>query len=246
MANMLDYLRWRGDLALDEESLNDVDLLVLAQLSYVNFDTLLPNDGDMACRVSIGQACGRLTQADPQGRTIRQIGYLWAGNRQLIELLSACPRFAGLNMAGYQSILDQEAQTQFGAAAYLLPDGGAVVAFRGTDDSLAGWKEDMNLSFCDPVPAQLEAVSFLERAAGAVKGRLYLCGHSKGGNLAVYAAACARPAVESRIERVCCFDGPGQSQTLIAGSGYARVRGRLRLYVPHFSVVGMLLEHEDA
>ena len=246
MANMLDYLRWRGDLKLTADSLNDVDLLVLAQLSYVNFEPLVPNGGDMACRVHIGRACAQLAQADPQGQSIHQIGYLWAGNRQLIDLLADCPRFSPLEMAGYESILDQQAQTQFGAAAYLLPDGGAVVAFRGTDDSLAGWKEDMNLAFSDPVPAQLEAVSFLERAAQAVEGPLYPCGHSKGGNLAVYAAACAPAEVQERIARVLSFDGPGQSQTLTASAGYERVRDRLRLYVPHFSVVGMLLEHEEA
>ena len=210
MANILDYLRWRGDLDWRSSPLNDVDLLILAQLSYVNFDGQLSGEGRMDQRRSLAQTCAQLIEQDPQGRAVHQTSYLWAGNRQLLTLLSTCPRFSQMDMAGYHSVLDRQAQTQFGAVTYPLPRGGAVVAFRGTDDSLTGWQEDMALSYGDPAPAQRRAHLYLEKAAQAFPGALYLCGHSKGGNLAVYAAACAGPQVQRRIQRLCSFDGPGQ------------------------------------
>lgn len=246
MANILDYLRWRGDLHWQASPLNDVDLLILAQLSYVNFDAQLGGEGRMDQRRSLAQTCAQLLQQDPQGQAVHQTSYLWAGNRQLMELLSLCTRFTGVDMAGYQSELDHQAQTQFGAVTYPLPQGGAVVAFRGTDDSITGWREDMALSYGDPAPAQRRSLLYLEKAAQAFFGPLYLCGHSKGGNLAVYAAACAGPQVQQRIRRICSFDGPGQQQALVQSPGYQQIRTRLRLYVPHFSIVGMLLEHEAA
>lgn len=107
-----------------------------------------------------------------------------------------------------------------------------------------GWKEDLNLSFESPVPSQKQAARYLARAAKAVSGLITVCGHSKGGNLAVYAGACVPEKVQERIESVISFDGPGQDERVIDSPGYARIRQRLRLYIPHFSVVGMLLEQE--
>ena len=118
MANILDYLRWRGDLHWQASPLNDVDLLILAQLSYVNFDAQLGGEGRMDQRRSLAQTCAQLLQQDPQGQAVHQTSYLWAGNRQLMELLSLCTRFTGVDMAGYQSELDHQAQTQFGAVTY--------------------------------------------------------------------------------------------------------------------------------
>ncbi len=240
MANMLDYLRWRGDLSLSADPLNDIDSLVLAELSYVSFGECLP--GGKAR--TVGEAARALLALDPEGKRIHQTGYLWEGNRALLALLPECTRFSGLPILNYTSILSEDEQQQFGAMTFALPGGAALVAFRGTDDSLVGWKEDLNLSFESPVPSQKQAARYLARAAKAVSGLITVCGHSKGGNLAVYAGACVPEKVQERIESVVSFDGPGQDERVIDSPGYARIRQRLRLYIPHFSVVGMLLEQE--
>ena len=118
------------------------------------------------------------------------------------------------------------------------------MAFRGTDGTLVGWKEDFNMSFADAVPAQLHAVEYLNRAA-ALPGVLRLCGHSKGGNLAVYAAAFCEPDVQERIAAVRSFDGPGFQQAVTEREAFHRVIDRVRTYVPRASVIGLLLEHEE-
>ena len=119
------------------------------------------------------------------------------------------------------------------------------VAFRGTDDTLVGWKEDFNMSYILAVPSQLEAVSYLEKVAEKVRGKLRLGGHSKGGNLAVYAAVQCKEEIQERIIEIYNNDGPGFSKEMLISEPYNRVRERIWTIVPQTSVVGMLLEHEE-
>ena len=242
MANMLDYLAWRGDLPVDRDPLNENDRLIFSQLAYVAFDRLVPSGyGDS---VALGEAASRLLAMDPEAETIHQTSYLWEGNKRLLTALSVSARFAPMRLSGYVSEISQEHQKQFAALTIQPGDGSVQVAFRGTDDTLVGWKEDLNMVFDAPVPAQREAVSYLCGAA-ALPGPLYVCGHSKGGNLAVYAAAHCPQSVQARIVQIINHDGPGMDEQTVASEGYARIRPRLSTYLPSFSIVGMMLEHED-
>ena len=124
--------------------------------------------------------------------------------------------------------------------------GAKYVVFRGTDDTLVGWKENFNMSFMHPVPSQMEAVEYLEYVAEKTKGKILLGGHSKGGNLAVYAAVKASKATQERIAAVYSNDAPGFDTEFIGGEDYKAVRDRIYTFVPQSSVVGMLLEHEES
>ena len=142
--------------------------------------------------------------------------------------------------------IDEETQTQFSAMTMLLPDGSAYVAFRGTDDTIVGWKEDFNMAFTPEIPAQRYAADYLQQAAAALAFRpLLVGGHSKGGNLAVYAGAFCSEAAQQRIELVYNFDGPGFDQKILDQAGYDAICPRVRTFVPQSSVVGMLLGHEE-
>ena len=132
---------------------------------------------------------------------------------------------------------------QFSAYTADLPDGSRYVAFRGTDSSIVGWREDFSMAF-ETVPAQTEAAAYLEKAAEGGK-RLTVGGHSKGGNLAIYAAAHVSPEVQERIDRVYSFDGPGLDDETVASEGYARISGKIRSLIPQSSVVGLLLAHHE-
>lgn len=132
---------------------------------------------------------------------------------------------------------------QFAAVTFDLPDGTHYVAFRGTDSTIVGWREDFNMAFESPVPAQSAAVKYLTEAAALTSGPLILGGHSKGGNLAVYAAAHADPMLQSRIRTVYSFDGPGLDDATMASEGYANIARRIRSFVPQQSVVGLLLTY---
>lgn len=245
MPNMLDYLDWRGDLTLQQAELNENDELILSQLAYVAFGEHLPGLDAPGDLVSVRDAVGWVLDNDPDGERIHQTGFMWKDNKTLMAALRESRRFGDMQLSCYMDIVSPEDEKQFAALTIGLGDGTMAVVYRGTDDTLIGWKEDLNMAIDGPIPAQQEAVRYLERVARAVPGPLRLMGHSKGGNLALYAGAHCSDAVEARLLSVTSHDGPGQTKDTICSDGYARIRDRLRVYIPHFSLVGMLLEHEN-
>ncbi len=244
MPNMLDYLAWRGELTLAQDPLNEVDELILSQLAYVAFGEYIPGPTELRS-VPLGSAVRWLLDHDPDAKMIHQTGFMWKNNLQLLEALRGSRRFHDMRLSSYVDSVSPKDEKQFAAMTVSVGDGTTLIAYRGTDDTLVGWKEDLNMAYACPVPAQSEAVRYLHHAAGRNEGPLRVMGHSKGGNLAVFAAASARKAVQARIRCVVSHDGPGHSRKTILSEGYGRIRDRLRVYIPHFSIVGMLLEHEE-
>ena len=238
MYDMFDYLEWRGDLPFAKISPNPVDLLIFSTLSYIQFDGIVP--GTTNQRISLREAGNHFfTQPDPENRVrVKK-------DLELLEAAMDTERFGNVGMTFYRSVLDPEAETQFAAVTYDLGDGTVVVTFRGTDRTLVGWKEDFNMAFQDTVPAQREALKYLEEFSLSSLQPMRLVGHSKGGNLAVYAAAKADPFIKKRILEIHNQDGPGFSVKMMADPGYLEVVPKISTYVPESSVVGILLEHEE-
>ena len=155
------------------------------------------------------------------------------------------PRFNTIRVSAYHEYTSIEEQTQFAAMTMLRPDGVLVVLFRGTDDTFVGWKEDFNMSYQYPVPSQESAAEYLRQIAQVWKRPLVLAGHSKGGNLAVYAAMHSPEAVRARIISIYNFDGPGFPEPVFASAEYQDIAGRVVKFVPGFSIVGMILDAPD-
>ena len=169
--------------------------------------------------------------------------------RRLLQAMAASPRFRDIRVGGFRlrrDTTDPEWPKQFAAVTLLLDDGTAYLAFRGTDATFDGWREDFNMTFARPVPAQAEAFLYLLDAAEACPGApLVLGGHSKGGNLAVYAAAEAPAEIRERVSRVYSHDGPGFDAEFLASEGYCAIAGRVDKTLPQSSVVGMMLENQE-
>ena len=241
MANILDYLDWRGDLTLAERGFNEVDNLLMAELCFLDFSGIVP--ADFSAPVFLPDAMRQYDAARPQ----ETMGVLVP--EQIPELghkMAASRRFSDLTLCAYVSRTDEETQTQFSALTILLPDKTAYIAFRGTDDTIVGWKEDFNLAFLPVVPAQKMAAEYLSAAAAALPSHpLRVGGHSKGGNLAVYSAVFCGEAVQNQLMRVYNNDGPGFRTSLLGLPEHKRVAGRITTILPESSVVGMLLEHEE-
>lgn len=166
------------------------------------------------------------------------------GSRDLLFAVCSSPRFRDARLCLFAFRTDPDSAEQFAAMTFLLPGGGAFVAYRGTDSTLVGWHEDFNMASRCPVPSQREAHAYLERIAAAVDGPLYIGGHSKGGNLAVYAASCVDASVQERIVRVYSHDGPGFNGEFLASAGYQRMRDRVEKIVPKSSVIGLIMDRE--
>ena len=240
MANILDYLDWRGDLTLAERGFNEVDNLLMAELCFLDFSGIVP--ADFSASVSLPEAMQKYDAARPQ----ETMGVLVP--EQIPELghkMAASRRFSDLTLCAYVSRTDEETQTQFSALTALLPDKTAYIAFRGTDDTIVGWKEDFNMCFVCPVPAQSNAVDYLNRIAASNGGDITVGGHSKGGNLAVYASAFCEQAARRRITHIYNYDGPGFTEDVLNSDSYKSICVLVNTFVPQSSVVGMLLGHEE-
>ncbi len=242
MANILDYLSWRGDLTLAERPFNEVDSLILSELCYLDFAGIVP--------ASFHASGLRLREAAQRYFTLRpttDMGVLVPNTiPSLLQYAAHTPRFADMQLCGYRSALDPETEIQFAALCIDCGDGSVYLAFRGTDDTIVGWKEDFNMAFMPTVPAQKQAAQYLCEAAGAYPSQLLrVGGHSKGGNLAVYAAVCCGERVQNQLAAVYNNDGPGLHPSWLESAGHRRVAAKIRTIVPESSVVGMLLEHEE-
>ena len=236
--NLFDYIFWRGDLSLDAAPFNEVDGVILARLSYLPFERILPQGPEDA--VSIARAARLLHALPDAGDAVLQQEDL-----HLLSVLAESPRFRDMGLSDFVSRLDPGTQTQFSAVTVLLEGGGVFVSYRGTDNTLVGWKEDFNMGFVCPVPAQEMAVDYLNQAGTRHPGILLAGGHSKGGNLAVYAASFCAGEVQRRLRAVYNYDGPGFDEQVLYRPGYQAVCGRVNTFVPQFSVVGMLLGHRE-
>ena len=243
MANLFDYLDWRGDITFSEVGLNEIDSLILSTLCYVDMENIVPPD-------HAGRSIALVTAAKQYLHAHRgEPAYLGAiVPPQIITLLamaSKTKRFGNIRLTGYVNRVDAETQLQFSALTYVLGNGNIYVAFRGTDDTLVGWKENFNMSFMSTVPAQSEALKYLTDTAGVLGGGIYVGGHSKGGNLAVFSSVRCADEIKQRIVTTYNNDGPGFSEGFISEEDYLSIREKIKTFLPQSSVVGMLLEHEE-
>ncbi len=237
MPNMIDYLKWRGDVRMTCSPFNDVDNLILAEFSY-----LLLEKADQPCEGLSVRAIASLLKDHPDA-----YGYIDAEfNRQMLKEMASGDRFGEVTVREYRYETEEETQKQFAAMTFFLPDGTVYAAFRGTDSSLIGWKEDFNMAFTCPVPAQTAALQYLETVCGLTACPVRVGGHSKGGNLAVYAAANLSEDLQGRILKVYSNDGPGMHEQTVSSEGYQRISGKIVSILPEFSVIGLLMhQHRD-
>ncbi len=242
MNNISNYLDWRGDLSIDTDGFNEVDNLVLSVIAYMDFSNAVPSEpgeGGITLRDTIARLCELKMDHQDLGLMMPDL------TNDFVKRASETRRFGEIKLYSYVDKIDEQLEMQFSAITFLLPDKSIFVAFRGTDDTLVGWKENFNMSFASPVPAQVAAAEYLTDIAYSMRGRIRLGGHSKGGNLAIWAAVNAPHRVQRRIVGAYNNDGPGFEERITERAEYRAIADRLFTFVPESSVVGMLLEHTE-
>ena len=242
MANITDYVDWRGDITFSASPFNDIDALIMTQLAMVDLSGIVPSDiGDGY--ISLEDAAG-LYFADKKRENEQVSVIIPSETYVLFKKIAESKRFGNIKLTAHVSHIDTVREKQFSAVTVKPGDGSVFVAFRGTDDTIVGWKEDFNMSFMPTIPSQTEAAEYLDRVARKSYGKLRVGGHSKGGNLAVYAAVKCSPRVQKRIVTVYNYDAPGFNREFLSLPEYGALDGRLKTMVPQSSVVGMLLEND--
>ena len=239
MGNIMDYINWRGDLSFEQSKFNEVDNLILACFSYVNLD------GIPAVAEQKGIELKNLAEEFMKLHTMEELeadkSFIRLAPFMMLEMAET-NRFGNSVIRNYVNEIVTEAEQQFAAVEIVLEDGTSYVSFRGTDDTIIGWKEDFNLS-TGVVPAQERAVEYVRRVSENTSGMLRVGGHSKGGNLAIYGAVMCKEAHE-KIMEVYSNDGPGFSKEFQELPETEVMMDKIIRIIPEYSIIGTLLEHE--
>ncbi|MDR2923810.1 MAG: DUF2974 domain-containing protein [Treponema sp.] len=262
MANLFDYISWRGDLEFDRLPFNPVDNIVFSQLSYLPMDGIVPGLHERgssavissavisgAVSVTIGELAAKyaVMQRDNPSGLSNDITVNDAIS--VINAIGSAPRYKDCKLFGYTNNIDIDQEKQFAAFCAIIGkkhfSKKMLVVYRGTDMTLVGWKESFNMSFITSIPSQKEAVSYLEKAAGRFRYPLIIAGHSKGGNLAIYASAFCSKLTRKRIAAIYSNDAPGFHKEVIQSGGYRAICSRIQSFIPQSSLVGMLFEHGE-
>ncbi|MEA4899996.1 DUF2974 domain-containing protein [Desulfitobacterium sp.] len=241
MSGILDYLDWRGDLSFSRDGFNKVDNLIFSVFSYLPFEGIVPEETDEGS-ITLSEAAERFKEKRNRIESLQHHPLF----RQIPKLLfkaASSTRYQDIQLSHYVNQMDYEQFKQFSAIVFSLSNEEHYIAFRGTDDSLIGWKEDFQMSFMDEVQSQKQAVIYINSIFSQLNGKFYLGGHSKGGNLAVYAATRATEEMRERILGIYNNDGPGFQAHVIQSEGYQSILRKINTLIPKSSVIGMLLEH---
>ena len=239
MGNIMDYISWRGDLSFEQSQFNEVDNLILACFSYVNLD------GISAVTKQKGIGLKKLTKEFMKLHTMKELeadkSFIRLAPFMMMEMAKSV-RFGKCVVRNYVNDIVTEAEQQFAAMEIVLEDGTSYVSFRGTDDTIIGWKEDFNLS-TGVVPAQKRAIEYLQKISEHTDGMLRVGGHSKGGNLAIYGSVMCKSAHEKILE-IYSNDGPGFSREFQELPEMKEMMPKIIRIIPEYSIIGTLLEHK--
>lgn len=235
MAHLIDYLEKVENLTFDQEPLNILDKVCINEIGYLTYEKWL-TASDLKKPINLHDfAEGKELNPD----------YSFMVTKERVELAEAMVRsrrFASMSLSNYRSVLDKEVEKQFAAMIFSLPElDYHQLVFRGTDDSVIGWKEDFQLTYSREIPAHRSAMTFLEDHLPNLSGRITVSGHSKGGNLALYSAVQSSTALREKIAELLLLDSPGLMKSLLDKPSYQELKAKITVIRPQDSVVGVML-----
>ena len=237
MGNIEDYLKWRGDITFDMDPFNEVDNLILSELSYTDFGGIVPESKSEV--ISLKNACEKFFSLHTEKEIMNSVMSVKVAPLFMRPMLET-KRFEKLKLCAYINEIDNDTQVQFSAVTFLLPDNTYYVAFRGTDSSIIGWKEDFNMSYLYETPGQKRAVEYLNENFRLCRKPLRVGGHSKGGNFAVFASAFCIESIRKRIVNVYSNDGPGFRDEVLTSEGYNHILPKIISTVPEQTLIGII------
>lgn len=234
---ILDYVRWRSDLTFEEREFNNIDALVIARISYMYFDEVFKENEK---ELNISEVLKRYVNT----KNIEQ-KTMWLPDIELAKLLMKSKRYMNLVVSDYLNVIDNTKEKQFAALTITVNEKTKIVSFRGTDNTVIGWKEDFNLSFEDNIPAQRSSVKYLNRIMEESKGNIITIGHSKGGNLAIYSSIFIDDKYRDRIKSIYNFDGPGFNSKILNDKRYLEITDRIKTFIPEDAIVGIIMNRNE-
>ena len=243
MGNLITYVQQYEAQTFQKKSITDIDVLVLTEIAYLPFDEIVPKLFDVTEAISLNQL-GKEFEKIKEKEHEKNPFMITEERIQLLNVVSKSQRFKEIKVFGFMNDIDDELTKQFAAVCYQWEEESRWIIFRGTDESLTGWKEDFMMTYSDLIPAQTDAIEYLRKQAELFSGSLNISGHSKGGNLSLYASAMQEETVQDRIKQIYCWDAPGVHRSILNTEGYQRVVSKAKRYIPQDSIVGLMLESQ--
>lgn len=241
MGNIISYIYEYGGFTFAEKPFCEIDGLLLAHFSYFIYTGIVPETDENKPAVKLSDVAQRM-----DWNNFISVKWETEKNRELFYKTAFSRRYRNTRLNFLEEELDSERDMQFCAVTFLLGNGDVFISFRGTDDELVGWREDFNMAYRTPVEAQIRSTEYVNRVTELLSRkrglRLYLGGHSKGGNLAVYAAMTCKDSIKHRIGKIYNMDGPGFRPDFMETLDYDGIRDKILKIVPDESFVGMLME----
>lgn len=265
LSNIYDYLKWRGDLSMEVDPFNDIDALILSELVYVEFLDTVPSFLSDQSR-ALNEVAKDFFLKNDESALMKRFSFI-KESINLLKVLSNSNRFKNIKLSNYVNELNYNDAKQFAAITYQLEDNSIFVAFRGTDDTILGWKEDFLMTYKYPVQSQIQAANYLKaiieqfcqskisliinkhkfssifKRTQKNTSFIRIGGHSKGGNLAVFAASTIDDKHAQKIIQIYNYDGPGFPKEMIEKTNYKMMADKIKKFIPENSVFGIMLEN---
>ena len=243
MGNLITYVQQYEAQTFKDKSLTDIDILVLTEIAYLPFDEIVSSSFEEKAAISLNQL-GKEFETIKEKEHENNPFMITKERIQLLDVVSKSQRYKDIKVFGFMNDIDDELTKQFAAVCYQWEEESRWIIFRGTDESLTGWKEDFMMTYSDLIPAQTDAIEYLRKQAELFAGSLNISGHSKGGNLSLYASAMQEEDIQHRIKQIYCWDAPGVHRSILGTEGYQRVVSKAKRYIPQDSIVGLMLESQ--
>ena len=243
MGNLITYVQQYEAQTFQEKSVTDIDILVLTEIAYLPFDEIVSSSFEEKAAISLNQL-GKEFEIIKEKEHENNPFMITKERIQLLDVVSKSQRYKDIKVFGFMNDIDDELTKQFAAVCYQWEEESRWIIFRGTDESLTGWKEDFMMTYSDLIPAQTDAIEYLRKQAELFSGSLNISGHSKGGNLSLYASAMQEENIQHRIKQIYCWDAPGVHRSILNTEGYQRVVSKVKRYIPQDSIVGLMLESQ--
>lgn len=240
MSGIIEYSLMNAHKDFNILPFSKVDGLILAQLAYLEFDKVITDDNAYSRGITMSQ----VTELE-NFQALFSLERTAKRNQMLFNSLAFSKRYEKTKIKYHANVFDPQKKIQFSATTFVFPNGDACVSFRGTDSTITGWRENFDMLYNDTVYAQILAVKYLNDVAKKVKGQITVVGHSKGGNLAIYAGVMCSPKTKSKIVEIQSFDSPGFTESFVASQKYLNTENIILKFVPEESMIGMLLNDTD-
>ena len=231
MGNVGTYVKKYCEQTVKQRCLALEDAVVLCALSYLIFENVLSPFETK-----------KLSELYPFIDKLKANAVLARSAQKLYRHSINSNRYKDVIIENFINDFNPSDAVQFEAMTFRFDEDNLFIVFRGTDASFTGWKEDFFMTIKGLIPSQVKAKEYLEKIICGNKGKkIYVAGHSKGGNLTTYALLNISESSFNLVECAFDLDGPGFKEDIFSSELFKQRKEKLVRIIPYEDVIGQLM-----